>query len=382
MGLPFCRCALQAGAAVRGTRASRVLARAGPRPSRPTGLRMDGRGSRRTAPYAGTEPAAARARRRGRRSVAAAPSAHSQSELLARRGRCRSRGARCAGTGARGRAAARPVLAVAGERVPDRGEVGPDLVGAPGLEPRAHEREAAGKRSTSKCVRASRGLSVRVDMRVRRRASRPSGASIVPVRDSRRPVASARYSRTTSRRRSARLELALRRLALGDQHQARRVPVEPVHRARLPRPRRRCASSSTRVTPRWPGAGWTTRPGRLVDDHERARPPTRRGRCRRLRRPRAPRAASTRTRSPPCRRAHFGARAPSTSTAPASISSPRRPRETPRSASREPGVEPAAGRLRGHSAAHVPGVILAPASGAAISTQQRDARRRSRRRRG
>ena len=57
---------------------------------------------------------------------------------------------------------------------------------------------AAPARARSAC-RASRGSSVSVDMSVRTRRSRPSGASIVPVRAGGRPSTSARYSRVTSR---------------------------------------------------------------------------------------------------------------------------------------------------------------------------------------
>ena len=63
----------------------------------------------------------------------------------------------------------------------DRQQVRADLVRAAGLQ--AHRAAAcrrAAPRSTSKWVTASRGSSVSVDIRVRTRRSRPSGASIVP----------------------------------------------------------------------------------------------------------------------------------------------------------------------------------------------------------
>jgi len=76
---------------------------------------------------------------------------------------------------------------VAGERVADRGEMGADLVRAPGLQPRLE----VGSR-TVKWVRASREAAPETAIRCRWREARPIGASIVPVREARRPPASAR----------------------------------------------------------------------------------------------------------------------------------------------------------------------------------------------
>jgi hypothetical protein len=74
------------------------------------------------------------------------------------------------------------VLRVAADRMSDRLEVHADLVGAPGLQAHPQERRRRSASSSSKWVRAARGRSVSIDMRVRARRSRPSGASIVPLR--------------------------------------------------------------------------------------------------------------------------------------------------------------------------------------------------------
>ena len=196
---------------------------------------------------------------------------------------------------------ARAVLGVAGDRVADRLQVRADLVRAPGLQAHAQQRgRAAAPRSSSKCVTAARGSSVSVDMRVRTRRSRPSGASIVPVRAGGRPSTSARYSRVISRACSAALQRAVDRVGLGDDEQAGGVAVQPVHD---PRPRavlaRRAATPSSACAS-VPGPVPARRvhddAGGLVDHEQVARP--RRG-PRRARRPpsraRRPRRGSSTT---------------------------------------------------------------------------------------
>ena len=74
--------------------------------------------------------------------------------------------------------------------------------------------------SSAKCVRASRGVAVAIDIRRRRRRSRPSGASIVPARAGGRPLTSARYSRTTRRNAIARLSRSMRLVAFRDHEEA------------------------------------------------------------------------------------------------------------------------------------------------------------------
>ena len=79
-------------------------------------------------------------------------------------------------------AARRAVLGVAGDRMADRQQVRADLVrAARSRAARAAACRCGSARSTSKCVIASRGSSVSVEIRVRTRRSRPSGASIVPA---------------------------------------------------------------------------------------------------------------------------------------------------------------------------------------------------------
>ena len=184
-------------------------------------------------------------------------------------------------------------------------------------------------------------------MRVRRRTSRPSGASIVPVRDvepARRRAPGTRAR--TSRRRSAacscrcaaspfatsiRPEVSRSRrwtacgshagLARGEQLDERHAPVA----------RRRMHDEARR----------------LVDDQRSARPPTRSrapaagvgaGRRRRL----LDRAPARRR----CSRMLFGRGRPSTSTAPASISAAARGARDISSVCGEPGVEARARRVR------------------------------------
>ena len=121
------------------------------------------------------------------------------------------------------------VVAVTGDRMPDGGEVGPDLVRAPGLQAGADQRQpgqltldarsgcaplaASRYGSTCACAGARHGPAEPRSCRSRSRAS-------------------------PSRARGTRVRLAppqrlpkppLRLLALGDHHQPGRVAVEPVH---------------------------------------------------------------------------------------------------------------------------------------------------------
>ena len=128
-------------------------------------------------------------------------------------------------------------------------------------------------RSTSKCVTASRGVSVSSERRVGSRRSRPIGASIRP-RPRARPAAHEReVARARARARCTSVLqprvrlLACARRRAGPRCRGRaggRCPAAP--RPRRPRPGR--ASPCTSVPVAWPGAGWTTTPGRLVDDEQ------------------------------------------------------------------------------------------------------------------
>ena len=117
--------------------------------------------------------------------------------------------------------------------------------------------------AVSKWVRASRGRSLSIERRVRTRRSRPSGASIVPVRDGGRPSTSARYSRTISRAASAAFS---RRWASSLLATTSRPEVSRSSRWTIPGRHGsppaapRAASASERVAPRCGPAGWTTTP--------------------------------------------------------------------------------------------------------------------------
>ena len=125
-------------------------------------------------------------------------------------------------------------------------------------------------RSVSKWVTAWCGSSVSVEIRVRTRRSRPSGASIVPRRAGGRPSTSARYSRVISRARSAACSAAwvARRApaAAGRTCRGRAGARRPGARgpARRPRGRRAPARACPRALP-VPGMDDDAR--RLVD-HE------------------------------------------------------------------------------------------------------------------
>ena len=157
-------------------------------------------------------------------------------------------------------------------------------------------------RSTSKWVRASRGLSVRVGhagapahVAAERRVDRPApraGPALAPAPGTRARPRAARISS-----RSRRCDL----LALGDQHQPGGVPVEAVHDVRLPSaagPRRRAARPASCRGGRAPGA----RPARPACRRPAGRSSSQRDRAarRRRRRPAGGLARGRRsTRSPP-----------------------------------------------------------------------------------
>ena len=249
------------------------------------------------------------------------------------------------------------VGAVAGERMADRGEVGPDLVRAAGLQPRADQRVAV-EEALDLEVRA--GLArrrPRTDMRVRSRASRPSGASIVPVRDSEPPAGQRQVlAHDLAPRGSA---AAARRgpPALGDEHQARRVAVEAVDGERLPAPPPAAAEQLHQRQSRGVPAPGGRPARRLVDDERSSSSHTIRGSAAGAAR-RAARRRSTSTRSPPRRRCPWPRGSPSTSTAPVSISSAAAARDSPRALG-QPGVEPLARGLAAAPPAHPAGIVSA-----------------------
>ena len=136
--------------------------------------------------------------------------------------------------------------------------------GSGGCGPSPAARAAAsrppGPRAISKWVTASRGSSVSVDRRVRTRRSRPSGASIVPVRAGGRPSTSARYSRVTARRRissdSAKYACSVRASTIRpDVSRSRRCTTPGPRRGRCRPPRaRRAPARASPARGRDPGA--------------------------------------------------------------------------------------------------------------------------------
>ena len=163
--------------------------------------------------------------------------------------------------------AGRAVLRVAAHRVLDGGQVDPDLVGATGVQDHPQQRRARGAcRSISKCVRASRGSSVSIDMSTRSWRWRPIGASIVPVRAGGRPSTSARYSRCSRCAASSALSA---RCTSSDLATTSSPEVSRSSRCTIPArygsspPAARPASAWARVPVRCPRAGCTTRPAGL-----------------------------------------------------------------------------------------------------------------------
>ena len=224
-------------------------------------------------------------------------------------------------------AVARPASPYSGRRRRDgRSPAGARGSGACGRSP-ARTRSSvssASARSISKCVTASRGSSVSVDMRVRTRRSRPSGASIVPR--------------------------AGRRAALDE-----REVLARDRRARAARPAARAWTASLRATTSSPEVSRSSRctiPGRSGSSpagdaaRERLRERARRG----------ARAPGARRRRPACRRRAGARPRRRPRTAPAATSAPAPRRASARRVDRSP---PASTWRLGRGLAvdgHAPGV--------------------------
>ena len=134
-----------------------------------------------------------------------------------------------------------------------------------GLKRHAQQRVVGQRRSTAKCVTASCGSSVSVEMRVRTRLSRPNGASIVPRRAGGRPATSARYSRVISRARNAACSAACTR---SERAKTSSPDVSRSNRWTTPGrsggpPATRPASAWTSVPAHGPTPGCTTTPAGL-----------------------------------------------------------------------------------------------------------------------
>ena len=164
------------------------------------------------------------------------------------------------------------VDAISHHRQPDRGQVDADLVRAARLEPNAQQcvlgQQSAPPRSASRRRAAWRCPATAASDRWR---SRPMGASIRPRRERGRPRTSARYSRSSARRRTrpcSRLKASSLRATTSspDVSRSRRwtMPARsagpPV--ARVPRS---APASVPRVVP---GPGMDDDTGRLVDDQQ------------------------------------------------------------------------------------------------------------------
>ena len=125
----------------------------------------------------------------------------------------------------------------------------------------------AQSRSTSKCVTASRGVSVSSETRVGSSRSRPIGASIRPRAGARPRRGRARgRSRSSPRRADELREALVRLLRAGDDQQPRGVAVEPVDDPRALRlaAARRCPRARRRACRRaCPAPAWTTSPAGL-----------------------------------------------------------------------------------------------------------------------
>ena len=190
------------------------------------------------------------------------------------------------------------------------------------LEPRRGAARARGSSSTtSKCVTASRGVSVSSEWRVGSRRSRPIGASIVPA-------ARARAARRRARGTRARARAAGRApAAAGTPPRCARRRAAPTCRGRAggrsraapappPAPSRRASAVRRACRSRGPAPGWTTSPAGLSTT-SRCSSSYGDPQLERLRRRAAlGRGAAARTRAPPRPRAggSSAARAPSTST--------------------------------------------------------------------
>ena len=190
------------------------------------------------------------------------------------------------------------VLGVAGDRMADRQQVRADLVRPAGLQPSpAAACRSGSARSVSKWVIAWCGSSVSVEMRVRTRRSRPSGASIVPRRAGGRP----RPARGTrgdlagaQRGLQRRVDRSSRASSTSRPDVSRSSRCTTPGRSRSARPRRGPPSACTSVPCSWPRRRVHDDARRLVDheqvlvlvgDRELARAPRRARRVAALARP-------------------------------------------------------------------------------------------------
>ncbi len=152
----------------------------------------------------------------------------------------------------------------------DRGEVRPDLVRAPRLEPHPHQRHAAraSPPPRSECARRASRARRRRGARARgsrgRAARRSSPSASAGCRGSARGTSrSTRRSLIASER--ARCASSVRATIMRPEVSLSRRWTMPGRSGSSPPPRS-SPSTSTSVSPRCPGAAWTTRPGGLVDD--------------------------------------------------------------------------------------------------------------------
>ena len=241
------------------------------------------------------------------------------------------------------------IVAVARQRMADRGEVGPDLVGAPGLEPHAHERVLAGEALDLEVgARLARPVGARGHARAVGARSRPSGASIVPVRDARLPGRERQVLAHDLAPRAA--PPAARRWAGSPFATSISPDVSRSRRCTAcgSQPRPRAARATRRASRRGgpaPGAPRSRRACRPPRTYSSSHTIARLGV--RLAAPAAGAASSIRTVSPPRRRVPFDCAA-AVDQHGAGVDQPRRRRARDAQRLCEPGVEPRAGRRGGH----------------------------------
>ena len=158
------------------------------------------------------------------------------------------------------------VLGVAGDGMPDRLQVHPDLVRAAGLQPHAQQRGAR-QRALEREARARLARARAADGHPRAHARVAADGRVDrPRARGRAPLDEREVFAFDLPRRQRGLQAAVGLLAARDHHQARGVAVEPVDDPGALRARRLRASSASScesVSSRWPRPGCTTSPGPL-----------------------------------------------------------------------------------------------------------------------
>ena len=111
----------------------------------------------------------------------------------------------------------------------NRLQVNADLMGATRVQTQAQQRDSPRRWSSSKWVRASRGQTPSIAMRVRMRGWRPIGASIVPVARRRETLDERQVFALHQALAQRLLQTGVRELVAGDDDQAGGVAIEAVN---------------------------------------------------------------------------------------------------------------------------------------------------------